>query len=79
MAPVQQPVHQEQLEPPVVDPPLNAPVPTPDPDPDPEPESPLVPPSPPIVSAREEVNPDGTLKRATPPGPMQRLRERLQR
>ena len=79
MAPVQQPVRQEQLVPPVEDPPLNAPVSTAQPEPEPEPESPLAPPSPPIVSAREEVNPDGTLKRATPPGPLQRLRERLQR
>jgi hypothetical protein len=75
----QEPVGQEQLVPPVVDPLPSAPVPTAEPEPETEPESPPAPPSPPIVSAREEVNPDGTLKRAAPPGPLQRLRERLQR
>ncbi|MEB3324279.1 MAG: hypothetical protein VKM17_02950, partial [Cyanobacteriota bacterium] len=31
------------------------------------------------LSAREEVNPDGTLKRPSRPSPLERLRERLKR
>ncbi|MFM7641740.1 MAG: hypothetical protein ACKO45_09345 [Cyanobium sp.] len=31
------------------------------------------------LTARQEVNPDGTLKRQPQPSPLQRLRERLKR
>lgn len=54
------------------------PAPTPEPvrEPPPPPSAPV---SSPALSARAEVNPDGTLKRPSRPSPLERLRERLRR